>query len=193
MDFRTVDASTIGWNTWYKGQPVARLAGGGRLQVQTPMTACRASVAHPGMYRVELSLRPDVAAHAAFREWVTEIERSAERAAAQDAELAAWMGTKQRSATVYNDTMRLTAFSDTLTFDSCGKLSAGLMDAAACACLLELSGCWSSESRWGLRWRIVQLKFDTVAPTFPVQCMLEDDVTPHDTPLPATYHFLEDH
>lgn len=187
MDFRAIDASGLSWNTWYKGQPVARLPGGARLQVQTPLSACRVSVAHPGMYRVELSMRPDVAAHIAFKEWVTEIERSAEAAAAGDSELASWMGTKQRSATVYNDNMRLTAFSDTLTFDSTGKLSAGLMDAAACACLLELSGCWSSDTRWGLRWRIVQLKFDTVAPTLPT---IE---VPCDAPPPSlVYEFVED-
>lgn len=192
MDFRAIDATSLSWNSWYKGQPVARLAGGGRLQVQTPTAACRVSVAHPGMYRVELSLRPDVAAHAAFREWVADIERSAERAAAEDTELAAWMGVKQRSATVYNDTMRLTAFSDTLTFDQHGTLSAALMDAAACACLLELSGCWSSDQRWGLRWRIVQLKFDTVAPTFPTAPVPPCDSSPRAANNGGGYDFVDD-
>lgn len=160
MDFRLVDPASIGWSTWYRGQPTARLPGGGRVQVQTPMTPCRVSIAQPGMYRVEMSLRQDTPANAAFAEWVGDVERAVEKAAPLCPELSTWIGTKSRSSTVYNGTMRLMAFSDTMAFDQTGKMSANLMDATTCACLLELTGCWSTDARWGLRWKMVQAKFD---------------------------------
>lgn len=174
MDFRLVDASSIGWSSWYRGQPTARLPGGGRVQVQTPVAPCRVAVAQPGMYRVDMSLLPDTPAHAAFAEWVGEAEDSVRAAASQSADLSTWIGTKSRSSTVFNNAMRLMAFSDTLAFDQDGKMSANLLDATTCACLLELTGCWSTDARWGLRWKIVQIKFDvrppeTAAPA-PVAC-----------------------
>ena len=187
MDFRLVDAKSIGWSSWYRGQPTARLPGGGRVQVQTPVTPCRVTVAQPGMYRVEMALRPDAPAHAAFAEWVGEVEDSVREAASGSPELSTWLGTKSRSSTVFNNTMRLMAFSDTMAFDQTGAISANLMDATTCACLLELTGCWSTDARWGLRWKIVQAKFD-VAPVAaaPAPLFVSESYTP------AAFGFVDD-
>ena len=155
MDFRAVDPSTTTWSTWTRGQPGARARDGSKVVVQTPTCPCRVSLARPGMYRVDLKLHPAVPVHAQFAEWVGALEESASEAA----ELAEWRGKRRRSACVYNDGVRLMAFSDTLAFDEEGKLSADLMDAAACAALVELQGLWSTDTSWGLRWRVTQLKF----------------------------------
>ena len=192
MDFRRIDPAAIGWGgAWYRGQPTARLPGGAKVQVQTPPCACTVRLAQPGMFRVELALRPEVPSHSAFAEWLGEVERSVEAAAAASPELQQWAAGKSRSTTVYNGTMRLMAFNDTMAFDREGALSANLMDAAGCACLLELTGCWSTDARWGLRWKIVQIKFDTAPPDLPVTLdpVITDVIT---EPVPQSYGFMQD-
>lgn len=174
MDFRLVSPPDIAWSTWSRGQPVARTAQGGKVVVQTPLCPCRMSLAGAGMYRVELALRPDLPAHAAFADWLSDVEDSAQAAPA----LAEWRGARRRSTTAYNNSVRLMAFSDTLAFDASGNLSADLMAARGCACILELQGGWSGEARWGLRWKIVQIKFaeECALPTAP-QVDDDEDIT----------------
>jgi hypothetical protein len=165
MDFRALDASSVTWGAWYRGAPAAKTADKARVVVQTPQAPVRVSMVGGGMFRMDMRLRPDVPLHAAFCEWIADVEDSASQAP----ELAEWRAGKSRSSTVYNGNLRLMAFGDTLTFDAAGKLSFDLLDAACCACLVELQGCWSSESRWGLRWRVVQVKFDTQPMDLPAQ------------------------
>lgn len=176
MDFRAVQPSQVTWTTWSRGQPAARTPQGGKVVVQTPPCAVRVSMPSPGMYRLDMQLRPDVEIHQAFSEWLADIE---DAVAGADA-LKAWRGAKSRSTTVYNGNLRLTAFSDTLAFDATGALSADLMSAAGATCLVELQGCWSSEARWGLRWRVVQVKFSREPPPLPIApaAFVDDDDPP---------------
>lgn len=185
MDFRAVDPAALTWDAWYRGQPGARAAGtGAKVTVQTPVAPCRVSLAGSGMYRIDMRLRPDVAAHAAFAEWVGELENAASEAP----ELAEWRQDKARSTSVYNGNFRLMAFSDTLTFDAAGKLSFQLIDAASCACLVELQGCWSTPAKWGLRWKVVQVKFDSSPMDLP-PAPPPAEPTP---PAPAAFAFVDD-
>jgi len=182
MDFRTVDPAAIQWATGPRGLPVARTPAG-RVTVQTPLCACRPSLASAGMYRLELFFLPHVAQHAAFCQWMADVEdAAADKLRFPD---------KVRSACVYNNGMRLMAFSDTLAFDASGKLSADLLDAASCSCIIELQGCWTSEYKWGLRWKIVQLKFGAEAPAFPPAPTTGDDDVPA-RPAGEAFAFLED-
>lgn len=169
MDFRSVAPSSVTWATWSRGQPVARTRQGGKVVVQTPACACTVSLASPGMYRIQMMLNGSSPVHAAFCEWLGELEE----AAGEAPELASWKASKGRSTCVYNNTMRLMAFSDTMAFDESGKMSADLMTAKGCACIVELQGCWTSDSRWGLRWRVVQVKFSKEAPV--TMAFVDDD------------------
>lgn len=169
MDFRGMTAPTWG-SVWVRGQPQARRQDGSRVQVQTPTCACRVSVAGAGTYRVDMTLEPDVASHRGFATWISDMEE----AAAESEALAAWRQGKSRSATVFRGNLRLMAFSDTMVYDADGRVSADLMSAAGCTALLELQGCWSTEGRWGVRLKVVQLKYTTAPPTLV-----------HDPPEPA--------
>jgi hypothetical protein len=62
-----------------------------------------------------------------------------------------------------NRTLRVTAFSDTLIFDAAGAVAPDPSSAKACSCLLELQGAWTSPARWGIRWRVVQVKLSSEA------------------------------
>lgn len=165
MDFRAVDPGALQWTLGPRGLPAARVATtGAKVIVQTPTCPVRVTLSAPGMYRMELRLVPGVAAHAAFAKWACDVEESAAEASALDA----WKGAKRRSSWVFNDTARLMAFSDTMAFDADGKLSADLMDARGCAALIELQGLWATDAKWGVRWKVSQVKFSKEPPSLPV-------------------------
>lgn len=187
MDFRAVKPEGVTWGAaWYRGQPQARTGDGARVTVQTPPCACRVSAMGSAMYRLDMTVREDVASHAAFAEWIGALEK----AAATSEALAAWRGDRGMSTTLFRGNARFTAFSDTMVFDRDGKVSADLMDAAGCTCILELTGCWGSDSRWGLRWKLCQVKFDVVAPTLPIVPIdCGDDDTPGGAP---GFSFVDD-
>lgn len=166
-DFRGIDpASDVSWAaSWSRGQPVARRAGteakpAAKLTVQTPVAACRVSLVGSGMYRIDMSFGSHPRAHADFCAWLCEVDEAAAAACRAEPRLLDWSRGKGQSSTLFRGNFRATAFSDTLCFDRDGKLSFDLLDAQSCSCLLELSGCWSSAERWGVRWKVCQVKFD---------------------------------
>lgn len=167
MDFRSVDASSVRWMLLPRGAPGARTPQGAKIVVQTPTCPARVSLARPGMYRVELALSRHVPVHSAFCDWIAALEESASEAQA----VAAFRAGKRRSDWVYststNASVSLTVFSDTLAFDEKGVLSADLMSARGVTALIELQGLWSTDAKWGMRWRVTQLKFTTTPPELP--------------------------
>lgn len=186
MDFRKVGLAALRWGaSWYRGQPLARL-GDSKVIVQTPMAPCRVSFAGGGMHRVELALVPGVKAHDQFWAWVSAVEASA----AASPDLADWRGERSLSASIFRGSMRLMVFSDTLAFDASGALSGDLIGAAACSCLIELQGCWKTDGKWGVRWKVQQIKFDATPPDFPAAAALP--VPPPAAADHAAYSFLED-
>lgn len=185
MDFRAIPAEDITWTAWYRGQPGARTAAGQKVVVQTPRAACRVSLAGAGMFRIDMAMKPHLdAIHEAFCSWVGALEEAV--GAAPD--LQAWRQGKSRSTTLYNNNLRLMAFSDTLCFDDTGTLSFDLIDATNCACIVELQGCWSTEARWGLRWKVTQVKFGTG----PVEEPKNDGGSPPAQAAPAAFAFLDE-
>jgi hypothetical protein len=96
-----------------------------------------------------------------------------------------------------NRTLRVTAFTDTLIFDAAGAVTADPSGAKACSCLLELQGAWTSPARWGVRWKVVQVKLSdepapraTAAPTrrAPDFGFLNDDDDDDDTAAGGAAH-----
>lgn len=176
MDFRLVSPSDVAWTT---ATPRGAPRPVDKVVVQTPLAPCRVTLARPGMYRVDTAFRHSTVHHE-FAEWVSALEESASE------NLDDWIAGREASSSVFRGSMRLMVFADTPVFDATGAMSADLMDAAACACLVELQGCWTTDDKWGLRWKVSQLKFDT-APfdTTPFDTMLVDamlvDAMPFDT------------
>ena len=201
-DFKTIDPASLAWAaSWYRGQPVARLADGGepaatRLIVRNPMAPCSVSLVGSGMYRVDMAYgqqqRAQPRVHSDFCAWLCELDEAAGAACRADATLAAWCRGKSQSSTLFKGGFRVTAFSDTLCFDRDGKLSFDLLDAQCCSCLLELQGCWSSEARWGLRWKITQIKFDTEPMAAPPAAGPEDQETAEPAAKRVAFAFLDD-
>lgn len=186
MHFANVNpADVIFGASWFRGNPQARRADGARVQVQTPQCSCRVSLAGSGSYRIDMTLRPDVASHRDFGAWIAAVEDRAVDAT----QLDEWKKNKSMSSTVFRDNLRFMAFSDTTVFDESGALSNGLMDAVSCSALVELQGCWGTDSRWGLRWKVVQLKFSTSPPTFPIDDSptTDDDENAGDDSLPFAF------
>lgn len=158
MDFRSVSPGSIAFKKAGQRGAVAATGPGGKVRVQVPECPCFVSVHSPGTYRVELKL-PNSPTHDSFAEWIGEVESIA------DSSRGAWGPGLCKSEALYHNgtvnSMRLLAFSDTLVFDEHGELSADLMTAKKCIALVELAGCWTSGARWGLRWKVVQIKFWT--------------------------------
>jgi hypothetical protein len=165
MDFRSVTPSSVSWQIGRRGFPVARGPGNAVVRVQTPPFACTVGALGSGMFRIDLALHPRVDVHQDFGRWVGDLEAAAAEAPA----VAGWKCGRTAATCVYRGSMRLMAFSDTPTFDREGRLAAGLLDAAGCECILELQGAWGTDGRWGLRWKISQLKYYDAPPTLPVR------------------------
>lgn len=185
MDFTAVAPSSIAWNTWQRGQPAARL-GESRVVVQTPMAPCRVSLGAQGMQRIDMSFQPVVQIHSEFAAWLCDVD-----SAAADAVPADWRRGKSQSSSMFRNSFRVTAFTNTPCFDSDGKVSFDLMDANSCACLLELQGCWSTDTRWGLRWKVVQVKFDKSVPAFMTTTPSHTHHDVSDQPVPTAFAFLD--
>ncbi len=167
LDFRTIDPAGVAWTIAGPGgrggpRVVARVREN-KVVVQTPTCPVRVDMtttsAGMPMYRVDFALLETDPAHSEFLEWVRGVERRAAES------LVDWRGSRSLSTTTFGrgdrHSMRLTAFSDTLAFDAGGKVSADLVDATTAAAVLELQGAWNTDAKWGVRWKIVQLKFDT--------------------------------
>lgn len=161
MDFRTVTA--VHWEPRARGSPCPRTPSGAPVTVQTPWFPCTASYV-TGMFRLECVVRQDVAIHAEFREWLEWLEDEATTAP----ELEEWKGETTMSRGVFRDTLRLMAFTDTQVFDDTGAMSADLLDMQTCSCVMTLTGLWRTDTRWGLRWKVTQVKFSRVPMDLPV-------------------------
>lgn len=66
---------------------------------------------------------------------------------------------------------KLSAFDDIRFYDAHGDLHPDPTSIEACACLCELSGAWTTDSSWGLRWKVLEVK--EVAGGMQVPCMLD--------------------
>ena len=153
-DFRTVDVAAL---TWFP--PVRKLVPVTQIRVQTPPARCAVGIA-PGYYRIDLELAGP--AWAAFLDFCASVEAHALEHAARHADGRSWRSWANADGLVPR--ARLSAFSDALFFESDGAPAGDPTGFAACACLLELGGAWTSDAAWGLRWKVLQVKREPQPP-----------------------------
>lgn len=163
MDFRNVNPTNIVWQRGGRQGNVLATMKNGKVMVQTPKCPCSVNVHSAGVFRIDMKLSTLNPVHARFTEWVSDIEHHAS---------GPWKDDSVLSSTVYNSNFRVMAFSDTMTFDEQGNLSADVILAKSCSALLELTGAWTSNGKWGLRWRVMQVKFSTEGHE---ECLFVDD------------------
>jgi hypothetical protein len=150
MDFRNVNPSSVSFaKAGKKGETTASP----RVQVQFPEAHCTVQTSQ-GVNTIKMRMTPSPAVEA-FAKWVSEVED----VASLQMNGAEKSMTMFRGPNAYHVTMR--AFQETLVYDASGKLSVGLQRAQRCILVAELGGTWWSEQsqRWGLRWRVKQVKF----------------------------------
>lgn len=154
MDFRSVDVSSLRWTKTPRG--AAASAPSGKVVVQTPLLACAVRPMRSAFsqgWSLELRIPGGDGLGDQFAAFVDSVMRSA----------VAWGGITGDASPPLSEFMgtrslRVTAFNDTLIFDKDGNLVHDPAGAKACSCLLELQGAWTSPARWGLRWRVAQVK-----------------------------------
>lgn len=173
MDFRDVDIDSLKWFPMSrKVIPVTQ------IRVQVPRAAC---TIEPGPCRYGIRLDR---CHPAFGDFVRRVESHALEHASRflgrqapqapvdlDAPDAAdedfqwprsWF-----SSLGYGNSFKVNAFSDTTFFDREGKVCLDPTGFRGCLALLELNGAWVSDTHWGLRWKVLEVKDADVIPAAP--------------------------
>jgi hypothetical protein len=203
MDFRSLEPADLRW-TRGGGAP-----GGARVRpqptIQTPRCRARVTEIAPGRARVDLRLaditEPEPADGPALFEAFAGTCEALEAGAAHALGLGGDGTSKALFATVLRGgggAMRVTAFDECEWFDADGAFLKGEAATAARAaageasCVLTLTGAWESGARWGLRWKVVQVKL------WP-RAAAGDDATAHAVPMPkpkpkpqpAEYAFID--
>ena len=153
-DFREVDVSRLTWRKMPRG--AAASADNDKIMVQTPVARCRMEPAgsFTNGWVINLLFDDDDDVHAEFQTFLCELQSSC----------AAWGGLDDlcMSETVYRGyagaRFRLMAFSDALFFDANANQVPSPVGMEACSCVIQLQGAWATAERWGLRWKVVQVK-----------------------------------
>lgn len=181
MDFRTVRLDALKWAKTPRGWSVT--SGGNKVRVQVPTCPCRVypmNSTYSRGWTLELQLGDDDQACAEFAEFVDALAAQArEQAAPPNLEMAAGTLRRQDYARSYTS-FRVTAFSDAQVFDEQGEYvdTDKLAHARSLTLLLELQGLWTSDLRWGLRWKVAQAKVSAAPPPPPPppppQCALAE-------------------
>lgn len=158
-DFRTVRPSAITWNRGGRGGGVfASMIGEKNIRIQLPKMNCTVSPHSPGMFRLDLSLSPQVPIHAQFMDWIADLEYSSK---------GPW-GDVRLSSAIYKNGMRVMFFSDTNCFNSKGEMSAEFSKAKSASLICTLQGLWISNEKYGLKFKIDQLKYSEEKIEYPV-------------------------
>jgi hypothetical protein len=155
VDFREVDVSGLRWNKSHRGAYAS--VGTKKIQVQTPAMRCSATpkvMAHSTGWTIDLYLSNDDIC-TKFVDFLRDLQSSA----AQWGQLG---DTLTMSDAVYQNgyqsRFRLTAFSDVQIFDIDRNQISTMDGMKACICLLQFQGAWTANERWGLSWKVLQVK-----------------------------------
>lgn len=146
------------------------------VRVQVPPSPCAISLL-PGRYAIELTLAGH-AAHPAFARWVAEVEQHARQHATPTTPDLTWFTCTDVGSLL--PTLKVSGFDDTRFFDAKGAQHMSPPDIGACTCLLELTGAWTSDAGWGLRWKVLEVKELRVQMTVP--CLLDLDESDYAQP-----------
>lgn len=128
---------------------------GRKLRLQTPLCRCRLfrDSATASLYLYA----DDIEAHNDFWAYVQSLEEYC-------LQLVSLRHLEMSSCIRNGTSIRLNVWESTEWFDDEGKVSDDA-DVEACRCLLELTGCWISPQKWGLKWKVVQIKKQAPAAT----------------------------
>ncbi|APC25717.1 hypothetical protein BST79_gp204 [Only Syngen Nebraska virus 5] len=158
MDFRDISPRSLNWRRGAKGVIYAnRISGEKKIQFQIPKCNCTVSVHSPGMFRLEMKLNPADPIHQQFIRWISDLEESCK---------GPW-GNLRKSSTIYNNGIRFMFFADTNAFDSSGTLSADYLNAKSAGAIISLVGLWTTQEKYGLKFKVEQFKFDTTSIPYP--------------------------
>ena len=159
-DFRTVSVSSLKWFPQSrKTVPVTP------VRVQTPPGSCAICLL-PGRYGIELTLSGHPA-HAAFVRFLASVEAHARQHARPSGQGLRWCACTDADSLV--PVLRLSAFDDARLYACDGLPHADPTGFEACSCLLELAGAWVTDTAWGLRWKVLEVK---QTPRMAVACMM---------------------
>ena len=171
MDFRAISPRTISWRRGGKGNVIYanRSSGDKKIQFQMPKCNCTISVHSPGMFRMELKLNPADPIHQQFANWIADLEESCK---------GPWGNNLKKSSTIYNNGIRFMFFADTNAFDSKNMLSAEYKNAKSLSALISLVGLWTTNEKYGLKFKVEQFKFSEESIPYP-----EEDESPSSAPV----------
>lgn len=159
MDFRLISPRSITWSRGARGGIIASRATSSKpIEFQLPRANCTIASHSAGMFKVEIKLNPEDKTHLQLIDWISDLEESS---------VGTWSSTLSKSRLIYKNGFRLMFFSNTNVFDSNGRLSVDFFKAKSCSTLCTLAGLWTSETSYGLRLNIKQLKFFEDALEYP--------------------------
>jgi hypothetical protein len=203
QDFRQVDVARVVWHKTHRGASASMdTPGQPKIMVQTPVVRCRvqpmASTYSSGWTitllfdnidnsdeteetaddSTEAQDNDDDDVQTEFLEFLSKLQTSC----------AEWGGLNHLALSdsvyyarsMYADhrcTFRVTAFSDALFFDADASQVQSPAAMAACSCVLQLQGAWTTAEKWGLRWKVVQVKA-AAAPQLPATVATVATVAP---------------
>jgi hypothetical protein len=158
-DFRDISPKSITWRKGGRGNQIyANRPGEKSIKFQIPKMNCNVAVHSPGMFKLELKLSPSIKIHEEFMDWIADLEQSSK---------GPW-GDLARSSTIYNNGFRVMFFSDTNCFDSNGNLSADFLKAKSVSAIFSLTGLWTTDSKYGLKFKVEQMKYSEESILYPI-------------------------
>jgi len=147
MDFRHVSIDRLDWRA--SGTKLKCVYGGGKALFQLPRLRARITPVPRFPGAIELAFTKGIPG--ALTDFFERVRESAE-----------WHMNPAPEQRYLDPLRKLTAFNDTLAFDADGTLLTKCMQTlgphASVSCLVSLDGAWSSDTYWGLRLKLVQLK-----------------------------------
>jgi len=209
LDFRRVaDPTLLKWalpraprGTAKSRTVPASMPDASKLRFQTPVLPVRMFDNGPSS-TVLMTLRPDENdTHQEFADFLWDLERVAA------AYLPEWLVDGQPAPSIWSCirargisdlSLRLSAFDDVLWFGVAGDfLREPPKDVRAAAAVLEFGGAWVTDSSWGIKLRIVQLRDATGRPPPPkkrkrailIESSSDDDL---DSSVTESYAFLDE-
>lgn len=149
MDYRVApQPSELAWlppRGFGKTQTVAAMYAGKRIAIQTPVVSTR-------VYRDPRSVTLYLAVDDVFASFIQSYE--------DHAASLPYVAAVERSPAIRNGNLRVTVWeNEAQWFDVDGTfLAQPPAVVRKCACVLEFGGCWISNEKWGLKWRVTQIR-----------------------------------